>query len=130
MDKLCTCIAAGRVVRSKFKFGQYHFHGQPASLSQPLGQVTSTLFRITMTHHSHSSLSALLAAAIRFFLLTVRAYLRRQRLNLVADHPDMSLLTVHAYLHRKRLNLVTDRPMYVSTHSLYVSATPALHSCD
>ena len=60
----------------------------------------------------------------------VRAYLRRRRLNLVADHPDMSLLTVHAYLHRKRLNLVTDHPMYVSTHSLCVSATPALHSCD
>ena len=50
-------------------------------------------------------------------LLPVRAYLRRRRLNLLADHPCMFLLTLCAYLHRQHLMPATDCPPLVSTHS-------------
>ena len=51
---------------SKVLFDPHHFQEQAASLSQPLRQVTSALFRSIMTHHYDSPLSALLTAAVRF----------------------------------------------------------------
>ena len=59
------------------------------------------------------------------FLLPVRAYLRRWRLNLVADHPCVFLLTARAYLHRQRPILVANHPLCVSAPSSSVSASMA-----
>ena len=61
------------------------------------------------------------------FLLPVRAYLCRWRLNLVADHPCMCLLTVCTYLYSQCSILVTGRPLCVPTHSLCISAFPTSH---